>query len=135
MSKRPATTPAPPGAQLSRDPSAAGPDPRFQEMVGRLLWISASTRPDIAWATKELCRHTLHTSCKHWAYARQVLSYLAGSASEVQVLHPASHFDLRAWADSSYAESDDRRSSSGIVISLGPNAIFWKAHQSRVPRS
>jgi hypothetical protein len=126
LSKRPASIPAPSDAQLLLDPEA-GPDPRFQQLVGRLLWISASTRADIAWATKELCRHTLHTSSTHWTYARQVLSYLAGSVSEVQVLRSASNFDLRAWADSSYAESDDRRSSSGIVISLGPNAIYWKA--------
>jgi len=121
-----APTPALQNVLLASDP-AAHADGRFQELVGRLLWISASTRPDIAWATKELCRHTLHTNATHWAYARRVLSYLAGSITEVMVLKAATDFDLRAWADSSYAESEDRRSSSGVVISLGSSAIFWKA--------
>ena len=122
----PAPTPALQELQLTTDPAAQA-DARFQELVGRLLWISASTRPDIAWATKELCRHTLHTNATHWSYARRVLSYLAGTATEVMVLRAATDFDLRAWADSSYAESENRRSSSGVIISLGSSAIYWKA--------
>jgi hypothetical protein len=45
---------------------------------------------DLRIYTSELCRHTLDTSSTHWTYARQVLSYLADSVSEVQVLRPAS---------------------------------------------
>jgi hypothetical protein len=119
-------TPALPGTLLEKD-STASVDPRFQELVGRLLWISTQTRPDIAWAVKELCRHTLHTAAAHWVYARRVLAYLAASRGERLLLRAAPGLNMRAWADSSYAESDDRKSSSGVILTLGTSVIYWKS--------
>jgi hypothetical protein len=75
-----------------------GPDPRVQELVGRLFCVDATGH---CVGDQGPLSPTLFTSSKHWTYAEQVLSYLAGSVSEVQVLHPASHFDLRALANSS----------------------------------
>jgi hypothetical protein len=105
-------------------------DPRYRHLVGKLFWLLI-TRPDIAYAVKELGRHGERNGPEHMRRALDVVRYL--SATQHYKLHLHGCDDpvdlvLRCYVDSSYANcTDTRRSSTGIVMTLGTSAIRTKS--------
>ena len=52
---------------------------RYQELVGCLMYLMVSTRPDIAFAIGFLSRFTANPGQKHWKALKSVLRYLNGT--------------------------------------------------------
>ena len=52
---------------------------RYQELVGCLMYLMVSTRPDIAYAIGFLSRFTSNPGEKHWKALKRVLRYLNGT--------------------------------------------------------
>ena len=52
-------------------------DPKFQSLIGKLIWLVLMTRPDIAYATSFLARYASAGTERHMHYALQILKYLA----------------------------------------------------------
>jgi len=110
----------------------------FRSIVGKLIWMIGD-RPDIAYATKELARMVQQPTLKDMLVAQRILRYLQGTAGKV--LHitidkkiPADQID--AMVDASWANSDDRKSTSGGVLRLqGFLLATWSRTQSVVAQS
>ena len=51
----------------------------FQSLVGKLLYLSTRTRPDITFAVSKFARYTSKPTSEHWTAARQILRYLLGT--------------------------------------------------------
>ena len=51
----------------------------MQKLVGELLWLAQSTRPDIATITNLLAQHQLQASTSHIDAAKYVIRYLLGT--------------------------------------------------------
>ncbi|KAI5399506.1 hypothetical protein KIW84_064736 [Lathyrus oleraceus] len=76
----------------------------------------------------------------HWSMVRRILRYLSGTSKLGLLLSPANPnvaLSLRAYSDSDWAnDPDDRRSTSGTCIFIGPNLISWSSKkQTLVARS
>ena len=52
---------------------------RYSELVGSCLCLSTCTRPEIAQVVGVLARHMVKPSMDHWAAAKAVLRYIAGT--------------------------------------------------------
>lgn len=80
-SANPAKTPVASGTVLVRTETGLMADggPAYAELVGGLLYLATTTRPDIAFALGVLSRfpHALEES--HWRAAKHILRYLAGT--------------------------------------------------------
>ena len=98
---------------------------KYSELVGSLLYLSVCTRPDIAFAVGALARHMSKPTTEHWAAAKGVLRYLAGTKNVgIKFSGP---LELVGYCDADLAGAKGRRSTGGYVFKLGKGAITWSA--------
>jgi len=130
-----ATIPLPvlPPKTLSKDNQ---PDddikPKYQRLVGCLLYLSITTRPDIAFAAMWLGQYASKPTRSHFLLAKHVLRYLAGSASlvlsfgSIPLLSPK--LRVLGCADVDWAsDSVDRQSISGYCFFFNGCLISWSS--------
>jgi len=110
----------------------------YGSIVGALLYIALSTRPDIAHATSMLARAVCNPTAEHLVAAKRVLRYLSDTADlgltygaieqngAVATLAPA--FCDADWA----GDTTDRRSTSGIVLKVNNNTVVWSSKRQTV---
>ncbi|XP_035541384.1 uncharacterized mitochondrial protein AtMg00810-like [Juglans regia] len=133
---KPAKTPIPAGSQLSKhhgDPLENATE--YRQLVGALQYLTL-TRPDISFTVNQLCQFMHNPSTVHWTAAKRVLRYLKGSLNH-GLLFTKGSLTLNAYSDSDWAGNpDDRRSTIGYAIYLGPCLISWSAKkQTMVSKS
>jgi hypothetical protein len=120
-------TPISPGTKLSRDEGEPLDCTRcpYSSLVGALLFLSTTTRPDIAFAVSALSRFMAKPSVIHWEAAKRVLRYLAGTPHLGLTFSPVTT-GLSGLCDSDYAACvDSRRSTTGFVFMLNSTAVSW----------
>lgn len=76
----------------------------------------------------------------HWRAVKRLLRYLSGTSFHglhLQPTSPDNKLSLRVYCDSDWgSDIDDKRSTSGLCVFLGPNLISWSAKkQTLVARS
>jgi len=99
---------------------------RYQELVGSLLYLAASVRPDIAFAANTLARFMSQPEESHWSAAKGVFRYLAGTVD--LGLQYGGSGELEGAVDADYNGCPDtRRSTTGWVFMYGGGAISWSS--------
>lgn len=98
------------------------------------------TRPELSYSVNKVCQFMASPLDSHWRAVKRILRYLCGTSHNGLLLQPASHdgkFSLRAYSDSDWAsDPDDRRSTWGSCIFIGPNLVSWSSKkQPLVARS
>ena len=147
ISCRPASTPlaSTPLAVVSAnslpDVSDAELKAKYQRLVGCLLYLAVSTRPDIAFASMWLGQFSANPSRLHFLAAKHVLRYLAGTRSlalSYGVPHPSTPSTLRGFmhnlgcSDADWAsDTTHRRSISGFCFFFQGSLVSWSAVKQR----
>ena len=92
----------------------------FQALMGRLLFLSICTHPDISYTVNQLTQHNSHPTVDHLAAAKRILRYLKG-AQDLCIHYQATPYDLSlsAFSDSDWAGLQDRVSVSGYCWFFG----------------
>ena len=98
----------------------------YQSAVGSLLYLSTSTRPDIAFAVSNVAKFSANPTTRHWTGVKRILRYLKGT-SDLGLHYTSSDVDdLIGYSDSDWAGNlDDRRSVSGYMFMLCGAPISW----------
>lgn len=130
-----ASTPMIPNTHLGEmcdDPSVDRPaksHSKYMELVGSLLYISNTCRPDITFATSQLSRFMNKPKEHHWNAAIHVLRYLKGTMNLGIVFDGKTTYKrnlVYGFADSDWAgEKDGARSTSGNVFILNGAPVSW----------
>jgi hypothetical protein len=132
LGAKPSKTPLPAGAKLSQfdgDPLPHATE--YRQIVGALQYCTL-TRSDIAFSVNQLCQFMHNPTTSHWTAAKRVLRYLKGSAHHGLFFGKGSLL-LNAYSDSDWAGNpEDRRSTTGYAIFLGPCLISWSAKKQPV---
>ena len=102
----------------------------YRELVGSLMYLMLSTRPDIAYAVSMLSRFLNCYSNEHWIAAKQVLRYLAGT-QDVALHYSAdscpSH-TITAFTDTDWGgDVNTRKSTEGYCIMVNQCTISWRS--------
>lgn len=128
--------PLPAGTVLTKDmcpktdaeKSAMSKTP-YKELVGSLMFISTSTRPDISFAVGMLCRYMDNPGPGHWKAAKQVLKYLKNTSTlGLHYTKSSKTPELSAYVDADYAGDEDaRKSTTGYIFYYGNCPVSWSA--------
>ena len=111
----------------------------YRSLVGSLLYLQL-TRPDIAFAVKELSRFLNNPGPKMWAAAKNVLHYLQGTKHHgIQFGGKAAYNTLAkspdqlvGFSDSDWAgQIDDRKSTSGTIFFLNNGPISYASRSQK----
>ena len=100
----------------------------FQSLVGSLLWVARSSRPDIAFAVHKTRRQTHALRFLDWKLAKRVARYLKGTATLKLEMAPTrtirTALRLKAYSDTDFAaDKADRKSLTGGVVLLNEMAV------------
>jgi len=126
--------------KLSKYGSNYVPNPTFfRSIVGGLQYATV-TRPEISYSVNKVCQFLSAPLEEHWKAVKHILRYLQGTLHHGLLLKPASTtvpLSLTGFCDADWAsDPDDRRSTSGACIYLGPNLVnWWAKKQTLVARS
>jgi len=136
----PISSPMVGGCKLTKFGSEDFPDPTLHRSIFGALQYATITRPEISFSVNKVCQFMSEPSEQHWLAAKRILRYLISTVSwglhfqSASLRHP---FPLHAYYDADWvSDPDDRRSTSGAAIFLGPELIsWWSKKQSVVARS
>jgi len=137
-----ASTPLPTASTTSLpDVSDADLKTKYQCLVGCLIYLVVSTRPDIVFAAMWLGRFSANPSRSHFLAAKHVLRYLAGTrtlALSYGVPHPSTPVALKGFmhnmgcSDADWAsDPTNRRSISGFCFFFQGSLVSWSAVKQR----
>lgn len=99
----------------------------YRNLIGSLMYIAVSTRPDISHALSYLSRYNEDPGRGHWNAAKRVLQYLHTTAS-LKLKYCRTENQLQGFADSDWgSDKEDRISFTGYAFKLAGSAITWKA--------
>jgi hypothetical protein len=108
----------------------------YRSTVGALQYATV-TRPDLQFVVNKVSQFMANPTDVHWKVVKRILRYIAGTLHHGIQLQLSTYLRLNAYSDSDWAGCpDDRRSTSGYDIFLGPNLVSWSSKkQSTVSRS
>ncbi|CAI7757720.1 unnamed protein product, partial [Closterium sp. NIES-54] len=124
----PQPTPLSTSHSLSAPPSDESVEPSglYPELVGCLMYLMTSTRPDLAYPLSVLARYVAlgrHRKV-HWDAAKRVLRYLCSTSGMGLVLGGRGLVVLTGHVDSLWVDdSATQRSSQGYTFSLGSGSV------------
>lgn len=133
------------GTLVATQPNEAQADQSlYQQAIGRLMWISNSTRFDIAYSVGQLSQHCNKPTLRHWNSVLQVLRYLSGTRGlklRIGGNHEADTEQrtkkdygprLHGFCDADYAgDHFDRRSVTGHLFLLNRGPVSWSSTKQR----
>ena len=100
----------------------------FRKLVGGLMWLAISTRPDISNAVRSVARYCSAPKAVHWKSALGILAYVNGTCGFGITYQRGTTLgiSLEVFADADYASrATDRRSVSGGAIMCAGACVCW----------
>lgn len=93
---------------------------QYAQILGSLMYLMNSTRPDIAYAVGRLSRYTQNPNKDHWIALERVVKYLKGTI-DYRVKYGKSPPLLEGYTDANWiSDSKDIKSISGYIFSFSP---------------
>jgi hypothetical protein len=100
-------------------------------IVGKCMYLSTCTRPDISYVVRELTHFMSNYGKQHFLAAKHLLRYLQGTHSRgiVYGKTPNTFPLFRAFTDSDWAMSEGRCFVSGFIVECAGAPIVWSLKQ------
>jgi hypothetical protein len=100
---------------------------KYRNIVGAMQYLTL-TRPDIAYAINKVCQYLHAPRSVHWTTV-----FLKYSIDYVFLIWSSPSTIVSAFSDANWAGcTDDRKSTSGFAVFLGPNLISWSAKKQKI---
>ncbi|SPC61214.1 uncharacterized protein UHOD_11257 [Ustilago sp. UG-2017b] len=122
-------TPSKPPTDLEADQELKA---RYPVLVGKLLWVSNTVRPDISFAINTLALHMSKPTKEAMQVALRIVKYLNQTQDEVLRLGGRNKDEpaIVAYTNSNWASdpNTDRRSTSDSIIKIFGSVVTWNSH-------
>ena len=104
---------------------------RYREAIGRLLYISIVSRPDIAFAVNQVAQHCQNPGPAHWNAVVRIFAYLKKTANYAICYDGKQRHSLIGYTVSDFAgDLNNRKSTSGFIFFFnGP--FSWSSKLQR----
>ena len=102
----------------------------YRQIVGKLMYAMVGSRPDLAHALSVLGRYSDSPDTYHLAMARRALAYVKGTLTlkmyyRTRGSNASGNPKLVGYVDSDYANSPDRKSTTGLCFYLEGCLVQW----------
>lgn len=103
----------------------------YQSIIGSLMYIAISTRPDILHSVCKLSQRNTNPHVEHLAAAKQILRYLK-TTLELKLKYQKTGQMVTGYVDADWGgDSTDRKSYSGHVFILGGSTFAWESKKQK----
>ncbi|UYV84396.1 hypothetical protein LAZ67_X002013 [Cordylochernes scorpioides] len=133
---KPISTPMDSNSKLTKISSIEGENEpvkkvEYQSLIGSLIYLSVSTRPDIAYAVSSLGQFSNDPRRQHWNAAKRVLRYLKGTLC-LKITYEKTNETLYGYVDADWGGNlADRKSQTGLVLFLAGGPIAWESKKQQ----
>lgn len=105
----------------------------YRELIGSLLFLARTTRPDIAVAVNRLSQFCCGYAEPHWQAAKDILRYLSGTIHLGLEFQPCEEITVQGYCDSDYAtDKITRKSITGFVFLMNNTPISWLSQKQPI---
>jgi len=105
---------------------------QYQSLIGSLLYLAMTTRPDIVHSVAKLAQRCSDPHKEHEVAAKRVLRYLKGT-SGLQLHYAQSGMPVHCYVDADWAgDSIDRKSFSGWAFFMAGAAFSWESKKQSI---
>lgn len=102
----------------------------YQELLGRLMYVSVHTRPDLSFSLSCLSQFNNELRIMHMIALKRVLRYLKGTVHYCQEFGKGSTFTgIECKSDASWDSTRDARSFTGLLIYCNGGLIQRKSRK------
>lgn len=100
----------------------------YQSMVGSLMYLAISTRPDIAHSVSKLSQFNVAPHAKHLVAIKHLLRYL-NATMDLKIVYAATEAKrLSVYVDADWgANLDNRKSYTGYTFLVAGGAVSWES--------
>jgi len=112
----------------------------YRRLVGLLMYLSNATRPDIAHAIRNAAQFMDNPGYNHWKALITIVKYLKGTKNYGLVFNgnmnhdsDSNQFPIVGYADADWGGNEDRKSTTGGIITLGGNVVDWLCNKQQTP--
>ena len=130
----PSQIPMEPRLKLSKESTNPPVDTTlYRSIVGNLRYL-LHTSPDLAFSIGMVSRYMEKPTTEHMAAVKHILRYVKGTLNLGCVYEKKEgSLELIGYSDSDLAgDTDDRKSTSGLIFFLGSNPISWCSQKQKV---
>lgn len=128
----PVVSPYDANVQLKKNRGECISQPEYAQIIGSLMYLTNCTRPDISYAVGRLSRYTQSPNKEHWTAISRVLKYLKGTLN-YELKYAGFPSVLEGYSDANWiSDSDETKSTSGYVFTLGGGAVSWKSSKQTI---
>jgi hypothetical protein len=125
---------------------------RYQSLIGKLLYPASQLRVDVSFAVGYLARAMSNPTELHFQYAMQVVDYLYSTKAltmgyqapastpdlaidvycKASSPSPPGNLGLHAYSDASFADAEDRKSTSGYLFKLAGGTVCHRSSKQKL---
>lgn len=99
----------------------------YQSLIGSIMFLAVSTRPDILHSISKLSQFNVSPSTDHLVAVKHLLRYLK-QTSNLKLVYLKTNEPLHSFVDADWAGNvDDRKSYTGYSFFLAGGAISWES--------
>jgi hypothetical protein len=100
----------------------------IQSIVGGLIYLSNGTRPDIQFATNQLCKYMSNATEKHLILAKRILRYLQRTKNNYILFSSNCPSIISIFTDADFSNDKiESKSTTGMVVLNRGNLIRWSS--------
>ena len=105
----------------------------YMELLGAVLYVANSTRPDLSYSVSELSRYSSNPSEVHWKELNRILHYLNETQNHGLVFRGEKSPIIHGYVDASYARCPvTRKSRHGALLIHSGGAVDWRSKMQTV---
>jgi hypothetical protein len=126
---KPSPTPYDPSLILQKNKRIGRDQLRYSQIIGSLMYLASSTRPDITFAVSKLNQFTSNLGDDHWRALEWIMHYLTGR------MDCGFHYSgypavLEGYSDANWISNiDELYVMSGYVFTLAGAAVSWRSYK------
>ena len=132
---KPKTVPMAPGLLLDNSDCPEMPDPvrqkQYRSMIAKVQFAAYWVRFDISYTASQLARFCASAGPSHWAALTHLIGYLIHRPSFKIAYKCGAWGGLDGYADSDWANSVSRRSTSGLLARYNETPILWRSKMQK----